>query len=66
MPHDCKGQLLQVGDSVIIRGKVSYVGQVEGDKFCNVTVELDLPMPAYPDQKSTVSAINAAQVEKVG
>jgi hypothetical protein len=65
MPHDCKGQLLKEGDAVVIRGKVKWVGTVDGDKFCNVTVKLDLPMPAYPDQESTISSINAAQVEKV-
>lgn len=65
MPHDVNGKLLQIGDEVILRGKISSIGQVDGDKYCNCCVELKERMPAYPDQVTTVSAINAAQVEKV-
>lgn len=66
MPHDVKGQILKEGDKVVLRGTVKYVGtDPANDKFCNVTVELDEPMPAYPDQKTQISSINARQVEKV-
>lgn len=65
MPHDAFGHLLSVGDEVVIRGTVKWVGPVEGDKYCNVTVELAYPMPAYPDVRPEIASLNAAQVEKV-
>jgi hypothetical protein len=67
MPHDTYGKLLQVGDEVIIRGKVTWIGEDPANaKFCNVNVELKERMPAYPEQPQSISSINAAQVEKVG
>lgn len=65
MPHDANGKLLKVGDEVVIRGKLTYVGQNEGDQFCNCTVELNGRMPAYPNQVQTMSALNTVMVEKV-
>ncbi len=66
MPHDANGAILQPGDQVLIRGRVLYVGSDPANaQYCNLTVELDRPMPAYPDQKTTFSGLNASQVEKV-
>lgn len=62
MPHDANGNLLLPGDKVVIPATVK---QIHSDgPYCNVDLELDHPMPAYPDQKSTFSAINTRQVEK--
>ena len=62
MPHDAKGRLLEVGDKVIIPGVVKNISPYLG--YCNVEVELDYAMPPE-NNKSTVSAINTAQIEKV-
>lgn len=62
MPHDAHGNLIQAGDEVVIPATVK---QVHNDgPYCNVDLELKYPMPAYPDQKSQMSAINTRQVEK--
>ena len=67
MPHDVKGRELKVGDEVLVRGKIAQISSDPANaQYCNCTVELNEPMPAYPDQKSTFSGINAKQVEKVG
>lgn len=60
MPHDKNGNLVSVGDSVIIRGTVTQL--MTGVEYCNVTVELDEPMPPYTE-KQTISALNTKQVE---
>lgn len=62
MPHDANGQLLQAGDKVLIPATVK---QIHNDgPYCNADLELEHPMPAYPNQKSTFSAINTRQVVK--
>lgn len=62
MPHDANGEILQIGDDVIIRGKVKAIHQSE--EYCNCDVELKYPMPPNTE-KSTYSAINTRQLEKV-
>ena len=62
MPHDAKGNLLQVGDKVVILGVVTRV--LASEDYCNVDVELEHLMPPN-NTKSSVSAINTKQVEKV-
>lgn len=62
MPHDAKGNLLQPGDKVILRGTVKQVHA--GEEYCNAEIELDIPMPPYI-VKTSISAINTRQVEKV-
>jgi len=59
MPHDAKGNLLKVGDRVVIPGKVTAIHPTE--EYCNCTVELDYTMPPYLD-KSTLQSINTKQV----
>lgn len=65
MPLDANGKVLKVGDEVVIRGKLTYVGQIEGDLFCNCTVELAGRMPGAPDRVESMSALNTVMVEKV-
>lgn len=64
MPHDAHGNLVQVGDEVVIRGKLTYVSPAD-DQYCNCTVEFKEPMPGYPDQKQTLSSVNTRMVELV-
>ncbi len=61
--HDRNGKALQVGDEVVVRGKITNLGTA-GD-HCNCTMEFDEPMPAYPDQKQILSALNTKMVERV-
>ena len=62
MPHDVKGEVIEVGDEVIIRYKVKAVHQAED--YCNVDLETYLGMP--PDfSKTNLSAINTKQMQKV-
>lgn len=66
MPHDAKGQLLQVGDEVVIRAKVLWVGQDPANaQYCNISVQCNERMPAYPEQPQVIQSLNAAMVEKV-
>ncbi len=62
MPHDAKGNLLKVGDKVVIPGTVTQV--FASEDYCNCSVELEHGMPPT-GSKSSVSAINTKQVEKV-
>lgn len=62
MPHDAKGNLLKVGDKVVIPGTVTFIG--EQPDYCNCTVETEHTM-AGSETKSSISAINTRQVEKV-
>lgn len=61
MPHDVNGKVLQTGDKVVIRGKVTQI--FASENYCNCSVELDLKMP--PDSAtSVISAVNTRQLEK--
>lgn len=63
MPHDAKGNLLSLGDKVSVSGTITFIGESHG--YCNCSIELEHPMP--PDNtKTSFSAINTQQVEKVG
>jgi hypothetical protein len=61
MPHDANGNVLQVGDEVIVRCKVAEV--MIGDEYCNVTLRTLEPMPPYID--GTCVTLNTRQTEKV-
>lgn len=63
MPHDANGLLLKVGDVVSIPGVIVGISS-DGD-YCNCDVELEYPMPAYPDVKPRYSAINTRQLVKM-
>lgn len=61
MPHDSKGNLLVVGDKVLIPATVTAIQT--GDDYCNCSVKLDHPMP--PDNTGTTfQALNTRQVNK--
>lgn len=62
MPHDKFNRILNIGDEVVIKAKVSVV--CSGDEYCNVTVITQEPMPPYKD--GTAIVLNTRQVEKVG
>lgn len=63
MPHDCRGRLVEVGQTVIVRFKVLRV--VDAGDFCNVDLESIVPMPGN-GIKTTLGAINTKQTEVVG
>lgn len=65
MPHDKNGKLVEVGDEVVIRGRVKGVNASE--LYCNATIELFEPMPTDtgPRAGETISGINTKQVEVV-
>lgn len=60
MPHDLKGNLVQVGDKVLIPATVTAV-QV-GEEYCNLSVEYDYPMPSYTTKMH--GTFNTKQVVK--
>lgn len=60
MPHDAKGNLLQVGDLVALFGVVDAVYQTE--EYCNVTLRAS--NPAKPTGAMPLYSVNSAQLEK--
>lgn len=60
MPHDKNGNLVEVGNTVMIPCKVKSITMDE--QFCNLTVETIDPMPPYND-KQTIT-LNTKQVVK--
>lgn len=60
MPHDAKGQLIEVGDEVILRGKVTQVQA--GEEYCNISFEA-VNVPTPPDCCKSFTT-NAALLEK--
>lgn len=61
MPHDLKGNLLQVGDKVNIPATVTAIQA--GEEYCNLSVEFDHSMPPYTTKMA--GTFNTKQVEKV-
>jgi len=61
MPHDSKGNLLQVGDKINIPATVISIQP--GEEYCNLSVEYDISMPPYENKMS--GTFNTKQVEKV-
>lgn len=62
MPHDSKGERVQVGDEVLIRATVREV--YEGEEYCNVQLETAIPM--QPSGAAYQITLNAGQIERVG
>lgn len=58
MPHDKNGNLLQVGDAVLIEATVTMVST--GEEYCNVTVSTVEKM--FPGDYVTTITLNAKQV----
>lgn len=67
MPHDMKGQLLTVGDKVILRGKVKSIDS-EQPTYCNITLQSDVGMEPSQDGEGggQTYALSARMVEKEG
>jgi hypothetical protein len=61
MPNDLKGNLIQSGDEVIVRAKVTQVQA--GEEMCNCTLQTIEPM--FPSDRPTTFVLNTKQVEKV-
>lgn len=60
MPHDQNGNLLTVGDYVLVPARVKEV--YSGEEYCNVQLETALPM--YPGESKSGMTLNAKQVVK--
>jgi hypothetical protein len=60
MPRDKNGSLVEVGDSVIIRGKVTEINPC--GEFANVRVETE--ELARPGDNASFIYLNSIQVEK--
>lgn len=60
MPHDKNGQVLSIGDTVLIEAKVKNV--YTGDEYCNV--ELETVEVMYPGENKSGITLNAKQVTK--
>lgn len=63
MPHDANGNVIEAGDIVSIRFKVTQVSS--GDDYCNVTLQSVIPMPPENKYCIDLSAVNTRQTEKV-
>lgn len=48
MPHDANGQLLTVGDRVVLRGKVKSIDS-EQPTFCNIQFQTDRGIESSQD-----------------
>jgi hypothetical protein len=62
MPHDRKGSLIQEGDTVIIRAKVTAV--YASETACNATFEVE-ENPDCPEEYRPQMTFNTRLVEKV-
>jgi hypothetical protein len=60
MPHDLKGNLVQVGDKVLVPCVVESV--CTGEEYCNVTLKTTEKM--FPGEYPTSIVLNAKQVLK--
>ncbi len=58
MPHDRDGNLLQVGDDVLVPCRIKEIHQAE--EYCNVTLITSQPM--YPSENLSTLNVNAKQV----
>lgn len=61
MPHDAKGQPIEVGDIVTVRCRVTTV-QI-GEDYCNLSLVTCAPM--HPSPEPSALSLNAKQVEVV-
>lgn len=61
MPHDVNNNLLEVGDEVIVRAKVTSIQT--GEEYCNVTIQS--VNGRKPDGMQEMFCLNAAVLEKV-
>lgn len=62
MPHDKNGNIISVGDIVVIPCKVINTYQTEGEGYCNTTLESLEPM--FPTNQPNTFTLNTKQVIK--
>ena len=60
MPHDNRGEELQVGDTVMVPCHVKAIHLTE--EYCNVDLETKIGM--YPDQSTVRLTLNSRQTLK--
>ena len=65
MPHDTNGQLLNVGDEVVLRGKVKSIDS-EQPTYCNITMQTEKGMAPEHDAEGYIISLSARMVEKQG
>jgi hypothetical protein len=69
MPHDANGVLLEVGDEVVLHGKVKSIDS-EQPTFCNITIKCNHGMDPTQDGADNENAytlvLSARMVEKGG
>jgi hypothetical protein len=67
MPHDANGVLLEVGDNVVLRGKVKFINS-DQPTYCNITINCDRGMEPDQDgadnENAYVLVLSARMVEK--
>ena len=61
MPHDCSGNVVEVGQEVVVRFLVKSVSQ--NAEYCNCTLESIYPMPGVGG--GSMLSVNTKQVEVV-
>lgn len=63
MPHDINGKLVEVGQEVVMRFKVTAVQA--GEEYCNVNLESVEKLYPATTYGTTLSAVNTKQIEIV-
>lgn len=65
MPHDANGQLLKVGDKVVLRGRVKSIDS-EQPTYCNITLQTEKGMEPSQDGEAggQTYSLSARMVEK--
>lgn len=65
MPHDALGQLLQVGDKVVLKGIVKSIDS-EQPTYCNITLQTEKGMEPKQDGEGggQTYTLSARMVEK--
>lgn len=61
MPHDLRGNVVEIGQTVTVEFVVTAVHA--GDDYCNVSLETALPM--FPGSAKMPLTLNTKQVEVV-
>mgnify|MGYP005822939975 CR=1 FL=1 len=65
MPHDVKGQVLRVGDTVTLRAKITsiQIGEEYCNAYCNAVIES--LADRKPDGRKEMCCLNTAVLEKL-
>jgi hypothetical protein len=60
MPHDRNGNILNVGDTVMVPCRIKAIHLTED--YCNIDIETERPMP--PTDRATALTLNSKQTVK--